>query len=122
MSCYSIKPTDCIFVKWYQFLSFAENMGKNIRKSLGKNCNKYSKKLLDHAKEFAEDALETTSKGAIQEIANVIHDLIGNKVADKIATLNASTAFKYLGKDRQKINRDTKKGHISQKKDKLMMS
>ena len=34
---YSIKPEDEIFVKGYEFLSFAENMGKDIRKNISKN-------------------------------------------------------------------------------------
>ena len=37
---YSIEPKDRIDVKEYGFLSFAKNMGKNLR-------NKYGKKLLD---------------------------------------------------------------------------
>ena len=43
---YSVQPTDRIFVKGYGFLTFAENIGKNISKSL--SC-KYSQKLLDHS-------------------------------------------------------------------------
>ena len=35
MTCYSVQPRDRIFVKGYEFLSFAENMGRNI----GKNIN-----------------------------------------------------------------------------------
>ena len=28
--CYSIEPTDQVFVKDYRFLSFTKNMGKNF--------------------------------------------------------------------------------------------
>ena len=36
MSRYSVQPTDRIFVKDYGFLSFAEDMGKNIGKNNAK--------------------------------------------------------------------------------------
>ena len=54
-------------------------MVKNLSKSI--SC-KY--KLLDHAKQFATDALKTTSKRAIQEATEATVNLIGNKIADKI--------------------------------------
>ena len=42
---YSVKPRDGIFVKGYEFLSFAKNMGKNIGKNVSKNLiGKYSQK------------------------------------------------------------------------------
>ena len=44
---YSVEPTDRIYVKGYEFLSFAKNMGKNI-------SNKYSQKLLDSAKNLQQ--------------------------------------------------------------------
>ena len=43
---YSVKLKDRIFVKGYGLLSFAKNVGKNIRKNLS---GKYSQKRLDHA-------------------------------------------------------------------------
>ena len=45
MTQYSLQPRDRIFVKDYRFLSFAENMGKNISKNLS---HKYYQKLVDH--------------------------------------------------------------------------
>ena len=39
MTRYSVQPRYRIFVKGYGFLSFAKNMGKNIRKNLS---GKYS--------------------------------------------------------------------------------
>ena len=43
-------------------------MGKNIDKNVSKSLNsKYSKKLLDHAKQFATDAFKTCSKRVIQK-------------------------------------------------------
>ena len=71
---YSIEPRDRIYVKGYGFLSFAKNMGKNL-------INKYSQKLLDTAKKFTADTIKTSSKRAIQKIAEATGDLIGNKIA-----------------------------------------
>ena len=66
--CYSVQPRDRLFVKGYGFLSFAKNMGKNFGKNISKNVSgKYSQKLLDHAKQYATDALKTTSKRAIHK-------------------------------------------------------
>ena len=49
--CYPNQPRDQIFVKSYEFLSFAKNIGKNIGKSICKIlCGKYSQKRLDLAK------------------------------------------------------------------------
>ena len=45
MRCYSVQARDKIFVKGYEFLSFAKNMSKNIGESISKNLsNKYSQK------------------------------------------------------------------------------
>ena len=48
--------------------------------------NKYSQKLVDSAKKFATDVIKTASKIAIQKTAEASGDLIGNKIADKIAS------------------------------------
>ena len=40
---YSIEPRDRIYVKRYEFLSFAKNMGENL-------SNKYGQKRLDNVK------------------------------------------------------------------------
>ena len=55
MMHYSVQPSDQIFVKGYQFLSFHGNMGKNIGKNINKYLSsKYSQKLIDHAKQSVE--------------------------------------------------------------------
>ena len=60
-----------------------------------KNFNsKQSQKFLDHAKQSATYALETTSKKAIQKTAEATGDLIGNKNANKIT--KAPKAQKYF--------------------------
>ena len=51
-----------IYIKGYGFLSFAKNIGKNLR-------NNYGQKLLDSAKKSAIDAIKTASKRAIQKTA-----------------------------------------------------
>ena len=81
---YSIEPKDRMYVKEYGFLSFAENMGKNL-------SNKYSQKLLDTAKKFTTDAIKTTSKRAIQKTGEATGDLIGNKIPDKITSVSKKT-------------------------------
>ena len=73
------QPRDQIFVKGYGFLSFTENVGRNIVK----NIIKHSQKRLDHARRSATDTLKTASKRAIQKTAEGTGDLIGNKIADK---------------------------------------
>ena len=75
MTWYSVQPRDRIFVKGYGFLSFARNMGENVGKDICKNLSsKYSQKLLDHAKQSATDALNTSSKNAIQTTAEATGD------------------------------------------------
>ena len=60
---YSDQPRDPIFVKGYNFFSFAKNMSKNIGKKISKNLSdKYSQKRFGHAKKSAIDALKNTSK------------------------------------------------------------
>ena len=83
---YSIEPRDRIYVKGYGFLSFAKNMGKSL-------SNKYGQKLLDSA---TTDSIKTTSKRAIQKAAEATGDLIGNKIADKKASLSKKTSAKEL--------------------------
>ena len=56
-----------MFVKGYEFFSFAKNMGRSIGKNISKNLtSKYNQKLINHAKQSATDALKTASKRAIQ--------------------------------------------------------
>ena len=83
MMRYSVQPRERTFVKGYEFLSFAKNMGKNIGKNISKNLSGiYSQKLLDHTKKTAADVLKATSKRVIQKTAEATCDLIGNKIAN----------------------------------------
>ena len=56
-------------------------MGKNL-------SNKYGQKVLDSAKKSTADAIITASKRAIQKTADATGDLIGNKIADKMASVS----------------------------------
>ena len=78
---YSIEPRDRIYVNGYGFLSFAKNMGKNLR-------NKYGQKLLDNARKSTTDAIKIASKRAIQKTAEATGDLIGNRTADKTTSVS----------------------------------
>ena len=90
--CYSVQPRDLIFVKGYEFLSFAKYMGENIDKNISKNLSgkcgpgilDARQKLLDHAKKSAKDALKTSSKIANQKTAKATGDWIGNKITSRI--------------------------------------
>ena len=85
MTRYSVQPRDRVFVKSHGCLSFAKNMGKNISKNKSKNLrHKYSKKLLDRAKQSVMNPFKTASKRAIQKTAEATDDLIGIKIANKI--------------------------------------
>ena len=101
---YSIEPRDRIYVKGYGFLSFAKNMGKSL-------SNKYVQKLFDSAKKSTTDATKTTSKRAIQ---NTTGDLIGNKIADKIASVSNKKCTKELHNNDEDVKITThKKKYVS---------
>ena len=86
---YSIEPKGRIYVKGYEFLSFANNKGKNL-------SNKYGQKLLDSAKTSLTDAIKTALKRAIQKTAEATGDLIGNKIANKITSVSKKKSTKEL--------------------------
>ena len=60
-----------IYVKGYEFLLFANNIGKTL-------STDNSQKLLDSAKKYMTDAIKTTSKRAIPKATEATGDLIGN--------------------------------------------
>ena len=78
---YPIEPIDRIYVKGYEFLSFAKNVGKGL-------SNKYGQNFLDSAKKSTTDVIKTASKKVIQKTAEATGDLIGNKIADKITSVS----------------------------------
>ena len=83
-----VRPRGRIFEKGYGFFSSAKNMDRNISKNLS---SKYNQKLLDHAKQSATDALQTSSKRVIQKKVEATGDLIGNKIADKFTRVSKSS-------------------------------
>ena len=103
---YSVEPKGIIYVKWYGFLSFAKNMGKNL-------SNEYGQKLLDTAKKSTMDAIKTASKRAIQKTAEVTGDLIGNKIADKITSVSEKIQNNESEADSTSPNDVPKKRYIS---------
>ena len=64
-------------MKGYGFVSFARSMS-----------NKYGQKLVHTVKKSATDEIKTASKRAIQKTAEATGGLIGNKIADKIASVS----------------------------------
>ena len=82
---YSIEPRDRTYLKRCGFLSFAENIGKHLSK-------KYGQKRIDSAKQPTIDAIKTTWKRAIIKTAEATGDLIGKKIADKIAIVSKKSA------------------------------
>ena len=87
---YSTEPRDRIYVKGYEFLSFAKSMGKNL-------SNKYGQKRLVSARKFTTDAIKTASKKIIQKTAEATGHSIGNKIADEITS--ASTECLKISKE-----------------------
>ena len=81
-------------------------MGKNL-------SNKYGQKRLDSAKKSTTDAIKTVSKRAIQKAAEATGDLIGNKTADKIASVSKISSKELQNEDELEI---PKERYISPKK------
>ena len=90
---YSVLIKNRIFVKSYGFLSFAENMGKNIGKHIRKTwvVNTAKKLLIMHAKQSATDAFKTASKRVIKKKTEATGDLIGSKIASKIKKVSKNS-------------------------------
>ena len=73
----------------------SKNIGENV-------CSKYSQKHLIVLKQFAEDALKTTSKRPIQKAAEANGDLISNKILKKSQEVHHRIVQRQL-KVKQKI-------------------
>ena len=85
---YSIEPREKRYVKGYGFLSFARSLGTHATKVATNLNNKYGQKLADSAKKSPTDALKIAGKRAIQKTAAATRDLVGNFIADKIASIS----------------------------------
>ena len=77
---YSIEPRGRIYVKGYEFLSFAKNIGKSL-------SNKSGQKLISSDEKSTADGIKTASKRATQKTAEATGDLISNKIVDKITSV-----------------------------------
>ena len=53
-----------------------------------KKINKYDKKVMDTATKKGMDAAKTASKRVVQNTAEATGDIIGNKIADKITSID----------------------------------
>ena len=68
MTCYSVQLRDRIFVKGDGFLSFVNEMGKNIGKNISKNLtSKHNQKILDPDKQSATVRLKLLQKGRFKK-------------------------------------------------------
>ena len=68
MTRYSVQFGDRIFVKGFEFLSFAENMRNNFGKNISKKVfSKYSQKLVGHAKQSTTDSLKCFQKNQFKK-------------------------------------------------------
>ena len=91
---YSIEPRERRYVKGYGFMSFARNFSNKYGKKLmntaiksGTNFDsKYSKKLTDAAIKTGKDFATIAGKKIVHKSAEATGDLIGYKIADKIAS------------------------------------
>ena len=91
-------------------------MGKNL-------SNRYSQKLLVSAKKSGVDAIKTASKRTIQKTAKVSGHLIGNKIADKIASASKKSLGTHkLMKLTIKYKFQTRNIYLQQKGNKLLMN
>ena len=107
---YSVQPRDWIYVKGDGFLSFSNNVGKNIKKTVS---GKYSQKRLDIATNYGADALQTASKRTIQKIAETACYLIGKNVAVAAARNTSQSASSNSITSMQTENTDEIPGKIN---------
>lgn len=69
-----------IYLKDYQFLSFAKTMLKSL-------SSEYGQKLHDSTRKLVTEVFKTASKRTIQNTADATDDLVGNKIAEKLHKL-----------------------------------
>ena len=109
MTQYLLQPRDQIFVKGYEFFSFARNMGRSIGENISKNViYKYSQKRLYHAKKSDTDRIKTASKTEIQKTAAATGDLIGDKIADRITKVSKTSPHNSSETNEEILNKDRK--------------
>ena len=91
MQCYSVQPKDWIYVKDYDFLSFARNIGKIFGKNIRKNVSrKYSQNFLITLSNLLKMHLKLLQISD-SKTAKATDELIGNKIADKITRVSETS-------------------------------
>ena len=68
-----------IYVKSYEFLSFAKDMSKNVN-------SKYKQRFVDTTNNLAKDALNISSQRALQNATTAAGDVVGNKIEEKLVS------------------------------------
>ena len=101
---YFTEPRFRKYVKSYGFLSFARQFG-----------NKCGEKLMDAATKTGIDAAKAASKRVVQKTAEATGDLIGNKLADKITSIDNP-------KEKEKTNNVEEIYNSSEKNKKLLVT
>ena len=112
---YSIEPRDRIYVKGYEFLSFAKNIGKNL-------SGKYSQKRFDRAKKSTTDITKTASKRAIQKTAEAAEGHLIGKIADKITNVSKKSSQNNLEAVKSEEDTPKKDIYLKKKDNKLLMN
>ena len=92
---HSKEPRFRKYVKGYGFLSFARKFE-----------DKYGKKLINTATKTGIHATKTAPKRVVQKTAEVTGDLTGNKIADRITSIDKP-------KEKDKINKPKEKEKIN---------
>ena len=101
---YSTEPRFRNYIKEYDILLFARKFG-----------DKYGKKLIDTATKTGIDAAKAASKRVVQKNAEATGDLIGNKLADKITSIDNP-------KEKEKTNNVEEIYNPSEKNKKLLVT
>ena len=101
---YLTEPRFRKYVKGYGFLSFARKFG-----------NKCAEILMDPATKTGIDAAKAASKRVVQKNAEATGDLIGNKLADKITSIDNP-------KEKEKTNNVEEIYNPSEKNKKLLVT
>ena len=74
-----IEDRDQIYVRSYEFLSFAKDMSKNLN-------SKYQQRFLDTTNNLAKDALNISSQRVLQNATTAAGDVVGNKIEEKLVS------------------------------------
>ena len=106
---YSIEPNYRKYVKGYGYLSFAR-----------KFRDKYGNKLMDTTTKTGNDFVKTASKRVVQKTAESTGDLIGNKIADKVTSIDKPK--NKTEKDKMNVMEETEENYITPEKRKQIIN